>query len=126
LEEWRSHSVDVEGAFTIVDDRFVILSGASRDGISGCSIDRSVENFKYFRDELDLDALNRNLIHYRDTDGAIQVRDRVAFKTELAAGRCGPETIVFDLAVQNLGDLRAGRFEIPLAESWYARAFLTT
>lgn len=124
LAEWHSHNVDVEGAFMIVYDRFVIISGASRDGLSGCSIDSSVENFKFFRNEHGLDALNRSLVHFRDSDGLISSLERPAFKTAVDSGRCGSQTIVFDLTVQTLGELRAGRFEIPLADAWHAKAFL--
>jgi hypothetical protein len=36
-----------------------------------------------------------------------------------------PDTIVFDLTIEMLGGLRAGRFEVPLADSWHAGVFLT-
>ena len=126
MTQWRSHHVDVEGAFVVLYDRFVILSGASRDGISGCPIDSSVENFKSFRDQHGLDALNRNLVHYRDADGNIKALDRAAFKAEVDADRCRAETTVFDLTIETLGDLRAGRFEVPLADAWHAKVFLPT
>jgi hypothetical protein len=125
MDEWRSHNVDVDGAYTILEDRFVILSGASHEGISGCSIDSSVNNFKYFRDYHGLDALTRDLIHYRDGDGRIRTVNRDAFQTEVDAGRCGSDTTVFDITLQTLGDLRAGRFEMPLSKSWHARIFLS-
>ena len=124
MRSWHSHNADVEGAFAILHDRFVVLSGASRDGMSGCSIDSSVENFKFFRDEHGLDALDRNLVHYRDTNGAIHALDRAEFKAEMEAGRCGSETVVFDLTIRTLGDLRAGRFEMPLTDTWHAKIFL--
>lgn len=126
MAQWHSHNVGVRGDFVILQDRFVILTGASDNGISGCSIDSSVENFKFFRDELGLNALNRNLVHYRDAGGTIRVLDRAAFKSEVVAGSLGPDTIVFDLTIPTLGDLRAGRFETRMAESWHAKAFLPT
>lgn len=125
MDEWHSHEKDVRGAFAILHDRFVILSGANRDGISGCSIDSSVENFKYFRDKHGLDGLNRNLVFYRGDDGEIKAVERAAFKAEIDAGRCGPDTPVFDTTLSNLGELRADRFEIPMRESWHSRVFLS-
>ena len=124
LNEWHSHRARVEGAFSIAHDRFVILAAVSQDGISGCSIDGSVENFKYFRDQHGLDALSKHLVYYRDSDGRIKAIDRAAFQGEIDGGRCGPSTIVFDTTIQTLADLRAGRFEIPLQKSWHAKAFL--
>ena len=35
-------------------------------------------------------------------------------------------TVVFDVTIGTLGDLRAGRFEVPIADSWHAGAFLPT
>jgi hypothetical protein len=105
-------------------NRFAILSGASHNGLSGCSIDSSVQNFKFFRDEYDLNALDRSLVHYRGGDGAVTALDRAAFRVEVDAGRCGADTPVFDLTIPTLGDLRAGRFEVPLADTWHAKLFL--
>lgn len=123
MRDWHSHKKDVSGAFAIYHDRFVILCGASHDGISGCSIDSSVQQFKHFRDEHGLDGLNRNLVFYRDGDGDIQAVERADFRQEIEAGRLGPDTIVFDTTLQTLGDLRADRFELPMRESWHSRAF---
>ena len=124
MKSWHSHNADVTGAYVILEDRFVVLSGTSQNGLSGCSIDSSVENFKYLRDQHGLDALDRGLVHYRDNDGNIVALDRGAFRNEVAEGRCGSDTPVFDLTIQTLGDLRSGRFEIPLSGAWHATAFL--
>lgn len=124
MDRWHSHNVGVRGDFAILHDRFVVLAGISESSISGCSIDSSVENFKYFRDEHGLDALNRSLVHFRDSRGEIRALDRGAFKAEVVAGNIGPDTIVFDLTIGNLGDLRSGRFETPMADAWHAAAFL--
>ncbi len=125
LARWQSHGARVDGACTILHDRFVVLSSVGLDGLSGCSIDSSVENFKFFRDQCGLDALNRNLVHYRDAGGVIRALHRTDFAVEVACGRCGPRTHVFDLTIETLGDLRAGRFEVPFAEAWHAKVFLT-
>lgn len=126
MEEWHSHEVDVTGAFAIFHDRFVILAGASTDSISGCSIDSSVANFKHFRDHHGLNALNRNLIFYRDNESNVTAVDRGEFQDRVKAGDCGADTIVFDPTVPRLGELRAGRFELPVRDSWHGRAFLQT
>jgi hypothetical protein len=124
MKHWHSHHVGVQGAYAVLHDRFVLLCGASTNGISGCSIDSSVEHFKFFRDQHGLDALNRDLVHYRLADGTIGAVERQAFQAEVVNGRCGPQTAVFDLTIGTLGDLRRGRFEVPMAEAWHGRAFL--
>ena len=44
--------------------------------------------------------------------------------TELAtSGVVSPETAVFDNTLATVGDLRAGRWELPARETWHSRAF---
>ena len=105
MKDWHSHNADVTGAFEILLNRFAILSGASHNGLSGCSIDSSVQNFKFFRDEYNLNALDRSLVHYRGDDGAVTALDRATFRVEVDAGRCGADTPVFDLTIPTLGDV---------------------
>ncbi len=124
VERWGSHKVPVRGALSIQYDRFVLLAGVSSDGISGCSIDSSVRNFKALKKAHGLDGLNRRLVYYRDHDRSIRALDRAAFQAEVEAGRCHDDTPVFDTTLQTLGELRAGRFELPLSSSWHARAFM--
>jgi hypothetical protein len=124
LSTWHSHNVNVDGAFVILRDRFTILTAASRDSVSGCSLDSVSVTFKSLRNQHGLDALDGSLVHYRDGNDTIRSCSREAFKAEVAAGRCGSGTIVFDLTVGTLGGLRAGRFEVPFADSWHAGVFL--
>lgn len=123
VDDWQSHGTPVNGAFELVDDRFVVLAAeATGDGISGCSIDSSVRVFKYFQSELNLDALDRGRIHYRE-NGTIHTLDRLHFKKRTTNGEIQPDTMVYDTTIETLGDLRAGRLTRPFRESWHARAF---
>jgi len=94
--------------------------------VSGCSLDSVSVTFKLLRDQYGLDALDGSLVHYLDSDNTIRSTSREAFKAEVAASRCGSDTVVFDLTIGTLGDLRAGRFDVPLADSWHAGVFLAT
>jgi len=123
VAEWLTHGADVQGAWAFVEDRFVVVAGHNPTGVSGCSIDSSVHNFKWLRDGYNLNALDRNLIFFRDGDGGVTSLDRASFQAEIDAGRVGTDTVVFDTTIQKLGDLQAGRFEVPLADGWHARAF---
>jgi hypothetical protein len=120
---WNSHKIPVRGAFSIIEDRFVIVAGVSADGISGCSIDGSVDNFKFFREAYGLDGLNRDLVFFRNEDGNVEALDRTSFKGAVSSGRVGPKTVVFDTTIHSVGDLRAGKFETTFAQSWHAKAF---
>lgn len=123
MPTWNTHGVPVRAAYTIACDRFVLIAGESEDGVSGCSIDSCVRNFKELRDEHSIDALNRGIVFFRNEANEVTALDRAAFQVAIDDGRVTGATIVFDLTLRSLGDLRAGRLERAFSESWHARAF---
>lgn len=123
LGRWMSHSSPVQGAFQILDDRFVLIAGHCDDGLSGCSRDSCMSNFKDFKTTLGRDALNRSLVFYRDHGGQVEGIDRAGFQDKLARGEVDEGTTVFDTTLQNLGQFRQGRLERPFAQCWHAQAF---
>ena len=64
-----------------------------------------------------------NLINFRDENGRIQSIDHLEIRDVAEPGRLNSPTQVFDTLIQNLGQLRAGRFELPYREAWHARVF---
>ncbi len=118
---WVSHGDQVLGDFEIVEKRFVFL--VAENTLSGCSIDGSVDLFRKIRALHGLDALNQNLIFYRDDSRTIRCSDRLSFQREVQQGRIDENTPVFDLSFASLGDLRKRRFELPAGESWHGRVF---
>jgi hypothetical protein len=123
VESWESHQVPVEGAFEIVEDRFIVLAGHCTDGISGCSTDSSVRVIKALRDYLGVNGLDRSLVFYRGDDGAVRADSRADFQKKVDTGVFGESTPVFDITIQHVSDLRAGRFETTFGDSWHAKAF---
>lgn len=123
---WSSHGTPVNSGFDISDDRFAIIAAESPNGISGCSIDECVRIFKHLRDAREMDGLDRSLIFYRNPlDEVCSVPFQAAQET-LDQGLLTPETPVFDTTLEQLGELRSGRFERPLSESWHARLLSVT
>ena len=123
LPTWASHGARVESHFLIHEDRFVLLVGNSQAGISGCSIDSSVENFKMLRDRHGLDGLDRSLVFFRDTAGRIRAEHFLGFQKLVSSGRIVPDTPVFDTTITTLGELREGGLEKPFQDSWHAERF---
>ena len=123
LPGWVSHGARVEGRYLICEDRFCLLVGDSPAGISGCSIDSSVENFKALRDQHGLDGLDRSLVFFRDTEGRIQADHFFDFQKRLGSGDILADTPVFDTAITTLGELREGGLEKPFQDSWHAERF---
>lgn len=122
VDEWKSHQVDVRGAFEILYDQFVLIAGESSNGISGCSIDSSVSVLKMLKTQNGLDALDRSLIYYRD-DFAVRTATRQEFQKLVDSGQVTPQTIVFNNAITAVGELMSGQWELPFAQSWHAVAF---
>lgn len=122
VDEWKSHQHDVRGAFEIVHDQFVLIAAESDNGISGCSIDSSVAVFKWLKAQNNLDALDRSFVFYRDGD-VVRATTRSEFQELVDAGKINSDTRVFNNTITTIGELHAGKWEVPLSQSWHAQAF---
>ena len=125
FQGWASHGRPVQGAATCLDDRFLIVAGAlTQEGtISGCGIDASVHAVEEAAARLGIKWSSPLLVFYRDTDGTVDSLPRSAFKKRVANGTVTAETLVFDVSLTMLGQLRGGAFEKPAGASWHARVF---
>ena len=123
LPQWVSHSTPVKGAFKILSGRFVVTAAYSQEGVSGCSIDSLLRNFKTFKTVYGLDGLKGGLLFYRDKEEKIQVVDQLKFQELMESGEITSETQVFQTLLSNLGQLRAGEFESHFEKSWLSRIF---
>ena len=123
LPQWVSHGTPVKGVFKILSGRFVVTAAYSQEGISGCSMDSLLRNFKTFKTVYGLDGLKGGLLFYRDKDGAIQAVNQLKFQDLMESGEITAETQVFQTLLSSLGQLRSGEFEAPFEESWLSRTF---
>ena len=119
-ENWMSHNKKVNGTFVLLEKRFLML--ITDDKISGCSIDSSVNVLKEIKSNFDLDALNPNLVFYR-FNGMINACDRNTFQLLCSEGQITPDTPVFNLMLNTLGDWREQKFELPFHSSWHSTVF---
>jgi hypothetical protein len=122
VTQWNSHGAPVQGAFEIVENRFVLIAGYVADGVGGCSTDSMVRVMKELR-ENGIDGFDRTLVFFRDANNTVQAVGRADFQELVAAGQVDANTPVFDGTVQFIGDLRGGGFETKFAKSWHAAAF---
>lgn len=121
-EEWMYHGSSVSGDFDIIENQFVIL--ATNEAISGCSIDSSVAVFKELKNETGLDALNQNLVYYRDNNDIKSV-SRPDFQDLINDGVITEETKVFNLMINHLGSFKNGDFETSFKKAWHSKVFKT-
>ncbi|HEM49574.1 MAG TPA: hypothetical protein ENO27_05125 [Caldithrix sp.] len=120
VTNWKSHKYPVKGSYEILLNRFVIL--AAESSVSGCSIDSSVSVFKKLRDEHKLDALNQDLVFYKNGTG-ISALSRGEFQNLVNDDKIASDTVVYNMTPTMLGVFRAGQWEIPFAKSWHGQVF---
>ena len=119
---WNSHGAPVHGAFAIVEDRFLLVTGYVDAGIGGCSTDSMVRVMKQLR-ESGIDGFDRTLVFFRDAAGQVRAVKRDEFQAIVRDGQVDDDTVVFDPTIQFIGDLRRGAFETAFGRSWHAAAF---
>ncbi len=123
LPQWVSHGTPVKAAFTILSGHFVVTAAYSQEGVSGCSMDSLLRNFKTFKTIYGLDGLKGGLLFYRDKEGKIQAVDQLKFQNLMESEEITSGTQVFQTLLSNLGQLRTGEFETPFEKSWLSRTF---
>ena len=122
LSEWTAHRKALRAGIDWRAHRFLCVAvDESAAEASGCSIGALSDRLRELERELDLSLLDAASIRYRDATGAIRSVSRETFRALAARGEIDADTPAFDLTVATLGDLRAGRLERPVGESWHAR-----
>ena len=118
VESWTSHGAKVNGAFEVVHNRFVVIAGHVAGGISGCSIDSSVDVIMSLERLLGVDFFNRQLILFKEGE-EIREAKMHEFWAMRKAGIVSDDHLVFN----NLID-KAGKYPdswlVPFSESWHA------
>lgn len=123
LEGWAAHRSRLEAGFDWKRDRFLhVAVDESGTSASGCSIDALVGRLRELEGELDLSLVDTSPVWYRDPvgDGRIRCVERRSFRELAGTGAVDGTTTVFDLTVDRLGGVRAGRWELRAADSWHA------
>ena len=131
LLQWQSHGAPVTAGYEIRHNQFVLIGAEQHaDGLAGCSMDSLRDAVALAGRGLGVELIDSPPIVWRDssatgglTGGVIRCAVRAEFKEVVAGGSITPETVVFDETIQSVGELRQGRWELPLRESWHAKAF---
>lgn len=123
LEEWTAHSRELAAGLDWRRRRFLLVAlDESRVPASGCSIDGLMRHLAGLERETGLGLTDSSAVWFRDSreDDRIRSVDRQGFRELAREGTVGPDTTVYDLTVDSLGALRAGRWEGPARDSWHA------
>jgi len=123
LIEWQSHKEPVSAAREWRHNRFLFIGiDEAATSLSGCSIDSMTRILKEIETSLGVTMIDGSAIYYRTSSGIARA-SREEFRSLVASGDVTSDTIVFDLTVAKVGDLKAGAFELPFRDSWHSRAF---
>lgn len=124
LAGWAAHGAPVVGGRDLRHRRFLLVAADERaTGVSGCSTDTLFRSLAEVERELGTTLRDGGLVFWRGSDGEVRSAPRPAFRERVRAGEVDGGTSVFDNTVATVGDVRAGRWEVPMRASWHARAF---
>lgn len=125
IDQWSAHDVPLTAGRELRYDRFLFVAVDQRSaGPSGCSIDALFRHTNVLAQQLGIELVDAVPVMFRQGSTIERVpRDR--FAALATAGTVSLETTVFDNTLTCVGDLRAGRWETQLANSWHARAFFS-
>lgn len=122
IAEWRRHGEDLKASYIIKYNQFIVLSvDENYNGISGCSIDASVNLMKIFESKFQLDLTNKLNISFRDASN-INVVSLADFQKFAKEGKITAETIVFNNLVATKADFETN-WEVAAKNSWHNRFF---
>ena len=123
IEQWRAHDVPLTAARDWRQGRFLMI-GVDEEaaGLSGCSIDALVRRMKVLQAELGVELVNNAPVLFKN-GGTVERVSRERFAELAEAGAVSLETPVFNNTLTRVGDLRAGRWEVRVEDSWHRQAF---
>lgn len=123
IKSWTAHGSALRGAANVVENLFIVIEVDERQaGVTGCSIDKSVNFLKSLSSKYNIDFFNRMNVSFVDSSGKINLVDRNSFEELIKEGIVGAETIVFNNLIQNSEEL-VYNWKIPFKDSWHSKVF---
>lgn len=119
---WKSKGNDVQAAFEIHEERFLVVAAEEAVMNSGCSMDKLFRSLRTLSAEIGIDLLDSTPIFWREDD-RVRSGSRSEFRQLAESGEVGPRTLVYDITVDSISDFREGSWIRPAASSWHAAAF---
>src|SRR5919206_4309582 len=118
LGQWRAHGAPLRSARLWAENRFLVVGVDQSDAnASGCSIDGLFRALQLLERDIDARIVGGGRVYYRDQAGVVQSASRAELVDLIARGVIGPDTVVFDTSITDLGEWR-GRFEQPARKTW--------
>lgn len=123
LAKWNAHGSPVIWGHDLRYDRFLLVGvDESTTALSGCSIDSAIHAIQALESRLGLSLLDHARVFFRDGE-EIRAVSRADFRSLAERGEVAGDTVVFNNVIPTVGELQAGKWEVPASASWHARAF---
>lgn len=117
VNQWTAHKLEVTGYGALLYNRFVVLMADETEvGVSGCSVDSSVNFVRSLGSEFSVNFFDRWLIAYKK-GGEVLSCPRAEFEQLVLSGEVHDETTVFNNLVQTKADFET-KWQIPYKQSW--------
>ena len=120
--QWKAHGHQLQAKAEVLHNFFIVFTvDEATAGVTGCSIDASVRVVKELELAYNVDLFNRfNMAYLKDNK--VVVASKEDFETLINIKEVGPQTIVFNNMVQNLGDFQ-NKWQVPFEQSWHKQVF---
>lgn len=121
LQSWTAHKMDLDAAFSIIDNAFLIISVDEKNtGASGCSIDKLHQFVKELGTELSLSFLERLNVTLLFENGDAAILPLSEVEKKIQKSEITADTKVYDITLLNVEDLKT-KFNVPLGTTWLSR-----
>ncbi len=118
---WKVHGTPIESGWMLLENQILaVVENTMGTQPSGCSIDAMLRQSFKLATALNLEILDAQSILVR-VAGKVNVVPKTELEAGLRDGRLDATTPVIDLGLLELGQLRAGKLERPLAQTWIGR-----
>lgn len=123
LDRWRHKGVEYHATWALLEDRILAVAEPTlATSPSGCAIDGMLRGMRQIAERLGWPLLDPQAVLAR-LPGGLRAFERADLEARLADGTLEARTPILDLTLFNLGDLRRGRLERPLAATWIGRKY---
>jgi len=124
LAQWRHKGMAYQGIGELLEPQLIAVAEPNLAAQpSGCAIDGMLRKVHRLLAQLDLNLVDPAASILVRRGSALAPIAKAEIQDRLEDGTLDAGTVLLDLSLYSLEDLRAGRLEAPLAETWVGRKY---
>lgn len=118
---WKVHGTPIDSAWALLDEQILaVVERTMASSPSGCAIDAMLRHAQKLARSLDLELLDAQQVLYR-AGGRIRIAPKTDLPALIASGELHHDSLILDLGLMELGQLRTGHLDRPLHRTWIWR-----